>query len=291
LILVFGGGGQLGQELTARAAESGVAIMAFDRASADIADATAVAKAIAAASPSLIVNAAAYNAVDNAEFDAAAATKGNVAGPATLAAAARRAGVPLVHISTDSVFDGAKGSPYGEDDKPAPLNAYGRSKLAGEEAVRRETPEHFILRTAWVFSARAKNFLKTIVALAAERDELSVVIDQTSSPTAARDLADAILLLAAHGKGRWGTYHVAGRGSASRHAMASAIVAEQSRFTGRNPWVKAVSAGSFGAAAPRPRYSALDSSRVIETFGSRPRHWRDAVAETVAELFAGKTRP
>lgn len=285
MILVFGGNGQLGRELALRARTTGVALTGLGHADADIADPAAVKRAIAAAAPALIVNAAAYNAVDAAENDLAAAMRANAEGPGILAEAAARHGVPLVHISTDYVFDGAKGSPYGEDDAIAPLNAYGRSKAAGEAAVRRATPRHYILRTAWLFSVHGSNFVKQMVKLAAERPELQAAVDQTGSPTAARDLADAILILAAHGAGRFGTWHLAGTGAATRHAWARAIVAAQARFTGRHPPVHAVPASTFPAAATRPRYTALDSSRFAETFGFRARPWQDAVADTVTELF------
>jgi dTDP-4-dehydrorhamnose reductase len=285
LILVFGSGGQLGRELAGRASAAGVALTALDHGAADIADAAAVERAIAAAAPSLIVNAAAYNAVDAAESDGAAAMRDNAEGPGVLAGAAARRGVALVHVSTDYVFDGDKGSAYVEDDPVAPVNAYGRSKAAGEDAVRRATAEHYILRTAWLFSVHGANFVKTVVRLAQERPELQMASDQTGSPTAARDLADAILILRTRGEERWGTYHVAGGDTATRHQWASAIVAAQAPFTGFNPPVRAVPASSFPAAARRPRSSALDSSRFAATFGFRPRGWQEAVKQTVVELL------
>jgi dTDP-4-dehydrorhamnose reductase len=287
LILVFGGNGQLGRELAGRAKAKGVALAAVGHAQADIAEAVAVARAIAAAAaaPTLIVNAAAYNAVDAAEVTVAAAMRVNAEGPGVLAQAAARHGVPLVHVSTDYVFDGDKGSPYVEDDPVAPVNAYGASKAAGEDAVRHGTPEHYILRTAWLYSVHGANFVKLMVKLAAEQTELRAPFDQTSSPTAARDLADAILILAARGEGRFGTYHLAGWGAATRHQWVSAIVTAQAPFTGRNPPVHAVPASAFPAAARRPRYTALDCGKFAATFGFRARDWRDAVRDTVTELF------
>jgi dTDP-4-dehydrorhamnose reductase len=260
-------------------------LTALGHAQADIADAAAVERAIAAALPSLIVNAAAYTAVDAAESDEAAAMRANAVGPGVLAAAAARHGVPLVHVSTDYVFDGEKGSPYVEDDPIGPLGAYGRSKVAGEEAVRRATARHYILRTAWLYSSHGTNFVTTMVKLAGERPELRAVDDQTGSPTAARDLADAILLLASRGQGRFGTYHVAGAGAATRHQWVSAIVAAQAPFTGKMPPVLAVPASAFPAPARRPRYTALDCGKFRAAFGFRARAWQDAVRDTVAELF------
>ena len=286
LILVFGGNGQLGRELAGQAKATGVALMGLGHREADIADAAVVEAAIAAAAPSLIVNAAAYNAVDDAESDVVSAMRVNAEGPGVLAAAATRHGIPLVHVSTDYVFDGEKGSPYDEDDAIGPLGAYARSKAEGEAAVRRAAPAHYILRTAWLFSIHGANFLKLMVKLAQEKPELKAASDQTSSPTAARDLADAILLLATQGEGRFGTYHLAGTGAATRHEWASAVVAAQAPFTGKAPPVHAVPASAFPAAARRPRYTALDCSKFAATFGFRPRIWQDGVKDTVAELFA-----
>jgi len=285
LILVFGGNGQLGRELAGQARAAGIALTALGHMQADIADAVAVARAIAETAPSLIVNAAAYNAVDAAEDEPAAAMRANGEGPGVLAEAAARHGVPLVHVSSDYVFDGEKGSPYVEDDATGPLSAYGRSKLAGEEAIRRGTAAHYILRTAWLYSAHGSNFVKLMLKLAQERPELKAAGDQTGSPTAARDLADAILLLAERGEDRFGTWHVAGAGAATRHEWASAIVAAQAPFTGKKPPVHAVPASTFPAAARRPRYTALDSSAFAARFGFRARTWQDAVRDTVAELF------
>ncbi len=285
MILVFGKNGQLGRELVGKARAAGVALTALGHDEADIADAAAVERAIAATVPALIVNAAAYNAVDAAESDMAAAMRANADGPGILAEAAARHGVPLVHVSSDYVFDGDKGSPYVEDDPIGPLSAYGLSKAAGEDAVRRGTAQHYILRTAWLFSDHGANFVKTMVKLAAERPELNAPFDQTGSPTAARDLAEAILLLAERGESRFGTWHVAGTGAATRHEWASAIVAAQAAFTGKSPPVHAVPASTFAAAARRPRYTALDSSSFAATFGFRARDWREAVDDTVAELF------
>ncbi len=291
MILVFGAGGQLGRELAGQAQATGLALTALGHGQADIADAEAVERAIAAAAPTFIVNAAAYNAVDAAETDMASAMRVNACGPGVLAKAAARHGVPLVHVSSDYVFDGEKDSPYVEDDPIAPLSAYGRSKAAGETAVREGTAEHYILRTAWVFSVHGANFVKTMVRLAGERPELKAASDQTGSPTAARDLADAILLLAKRGEGRFGTWHVAGTGAATRHQWVSAIVAAQAPFTGKSPPVHAVPASTFPAAARRPRYTALDSSKFAATFGFRARPWREAVKDTVTELLAKGRSP
>ena len=280
----------MGRELVAHAAAAHVPLTALNHGDGDITDPAAVARAVAAAAPSLIVNAAAYNNVDDAEADEAAALRVNAEGPAVLAEAAMRADVPLVHLSTDYVFDGEKGAAYVETDRVNPLNVYGRSKAAGEDAVRRIAPRHFILRTAWLFSTHGANFVKTMVRAAADRAEVRAAADQIGSPTGVGDLADAILTLARGGQRPWGTYHVAGA-PASRHEWAAAVVAAQARFTGRNPPVRAVSASAFPAAARRPRNSSLDSSKFAKTFDFEVTDWRDAVNRTVAALFAERVEP
>ena len=188
-------------------------MVALSRAEADIADPAAVRAAISRHKPSLVVNAAAYTKVDAAESETEAARLGNEIGPAVLAAACAAAGVPLIHISTDYVFDGSKDGAYLEDDPIAPINAYGRTKAAGERAVRETRVRHVILRTSWVYGEFGQNFLKTMLKLAATRDELRVVSDQRGCPTSTADLAAAILAIAprlAASDDVWGTYHYAG---------------------------------------------------------------------------------
>ena len=191
--LLVGGTGQVGEECQAPALPADVGIVAPGRSALDLHDAEAIARMIAAEPWSAVINAAAYTAVDRAETDEAVAFAVNAGAPSRLAIETERRGIPLVHISTDYVFDGSKGSPYVEQDAPAPLNVYGRSKLAGEDAVRAANPRHMILRTAWAYSPHRTNFVKTILRLAAERDRLTVVADQRGCPTAARDIAKACL--------------------------------------------------------------------------------------------------
>jgi dTDP-4-dehydrorhamnose reductase len=291
VILVLGGQGQLGQELAARAGEAGVALTAVGHAEVDIADPKTIARTIARIRPSLVVNAAAYNAVDKAESQQALAQRTNALGASVVGASARRAGLPLIHLSTDYVFDGEKVGPYREDDPINPINVYGRTKAAGEEGVRNGHPHHLILRTAWLFGIYGSNFLKNVLRLAAEREVLGFVAAQRGSPTATADLAKAILLAAAaieRGGVAWGTYHVAGAGVTSRHGLATAIVAAQSRFTGRAPKVNVVGVDDFPNAAPRPANSALDSSKFAAAFGFAPVDWKAAVDRAVAELFTKK---
>ena len=226
-LLVPGAGGQVGRELCRIAWPPGCEIAACEHARLDITDRAAVFAAVRRERPDIVVNAAAYTAVDRAESEGAAAWAVNQAGPANLAAACREAAVPLVHLSTDYVFDGTKSGPYREDDAVAPLGVYGASKEAGERAVRAALPQHIILRAAWVYSAHGHNFVRTMLRLAGERPVLRVVADQEGSPTSAADIAAAIAAIVAQlaaGNRRWGTYHFAGGGATTWHGFAEAIV-------------------------------------------------------------------
>jgi dTDP-4-dehydrorhamnose reductase len=291
VILVFGGHGQLGQELVARANDVSVPLTAVGRAEVDVADPKMIARAIAKFRPTLLVNAAAYNLVDKAETQQPQAQRTNALGAAVVAAAAKRAGLPLIHISTDYVFDGEKGRPYVEDDPVGPLNVYGKTKAAGEEGVRNGHAHHLIFRTAWLFGVYGSNFVKNVLRLAAERDSLDFVAAQRGSPTGTADLAQAILVAAdaiKRGSATWGTYHVAGAGSTSRHGLAAEVVEVQARFTGRSPKVNVVGVADFPTAAPRPAYSVLDSSKFEAAFGYAPGHWKKAVEVTVSNLLTSK---
>jgi dTDP-4-dehydrorhamnose reductase len=288
-ILLFGAGGQLGRELAALALARGVPLTGLSHAEGDIADPAKVEAALAAHRPALVVNAAAYTAVDRAESEPDAAFAANALGPEILGQACAAAGVPLLHISTDYVFDGAKHSAYVETDPVCPLGVYGRSKAQGEARLRAVCPKHIILRTAWVYGVHGSNFLKTMLRLAAERDSLRVVADQRGCPTATVDLAEAILAVRAAllaGAEPWGTYHFAGTGETTWHGFASLIVAEQARITGRNPAVEAIGTADYPTPARRPANSVLDSSLFAATFDMRARPWQERVAEAVAKLVS-----
>jgi dTDP-4-dehydrorhamnose reductase len=288
LILVFGLG-QLGQNLVRTSAARQVPLIALDRAQADIGDPAAVRAAIAQARPTLVVNAAAYTKVDLAETEAEMAFRVNESGAAIIGAAC--AGIPLVHISTDFVFDGAKSGPYVEEDPVAPLNVYGRSKAAGEQAVRATNPRHVILRSSWIFGEFGHNFLKTMLRLAASRDELRVVADQHGSPTSTRDLAAAILTIAPRliaGENVWGTYHFTASGTTTWHGFASRIVAAQAPLTGRSPRVTAITAAEYPSPARRPANSQLDCGRFERTFGFRGRPWTEETDAITAALAAAQ---
>lgn len=282
MILVFGGNGQLGQELARAAAARAIPLTALPRSAADITDAAAVSKALSEVRPSVVVNAGAYTKVDLAEKEVAEAERGNTLGPGVVAAACAAADVPLVHISTDYVFDGEKREPYAEDDPVAPLGVYGRTKAEGEQRVRDALPRHLILRTAWVYGEFGHNFLKTMARLAVERGELRVVADQHGCPTSTRDLAWAILRIAPSLAARdevWGTYHFAGSGITTWHGFAERIVAAQAPLTGLKPRVVAITTAEFPTPVRRPANSAFACDRFAKAFGFRGRPWTDETDE------------
>ena len=293
MILVFGGNGQLGRELARACAMRAIPLVALSRAEADIADEAAVRAAISLQKPSLVVNAAAYTKVDAAESETEAARLGNEIGPGVLASACAAADVPLIHVSTDYVFDGSKDGPYLEDDPIAPINAYGRTKAAGERAVRATAGRHVILRTSWVYGEFGQNFLKTMLKLAAERDELRVVSDQYGCPTSTADLAAAILAIAPRlvaNDDIWGTYHFAGSGATTWHGFANRIVTAQAPLTGRAPRVTAIPTRDFPTAARRPTNSVLDCNKFARAFGFGGRPWTEETDRITRDLVGLKER-
>lgn len=287
-LLVFGAGGQVGRELMALAEARGANAVGLTRADVDIRDAEAVEAAVVRAAPRLVVNCAAYTAVDKAETEADLAAAVNRDAAAAIARAAARHGLPVVHLSTDYVFDGAKLGAYTEDDPIAPLGVYGRTKAEGEAAVREASARHVIVRTAWVYGRFGSNFLKTMLRLSAERDRLRVVADQHGSPTATIDIAEAILAadaaLAAGMMETAGTFHFAGTGATTWHGFAEAIVAAQGKATGKWPPVDAIGTADYPTPAARPANSELDSTRFFETFGYRAAPWQERTDEVVAQL-------
>lgn len=291
-ILVLGRDGQIGRELMRAAAPPGLAVEGLSREDLDITRADAVARVLGGAGCALVVNAAAYTQVDRAESEPEAAFAVNGDGAANLAATCRTLGVPLLHISTDYVFDGEKAEPYRESDPVRPLGVYGASKEAGERAVRDRLDRHVILRTAWVFSPFRHNFVKTMLRLGREREEVRVVDDQTGCPTAAADVARAILAVAGRlledGFDGWGTYHYCGAGQTTWHGFARAVF-EAAAARGRPaPRLTAISTADFPTPARRPKSSVLDCGRFAAVFGVAPQPWRDGVEACVAELLDGE---
>jgi dTDP-4-dehydrorhamnose reductase len=289
-ILVTGGTGQVASAL---AAAGGSAVRAVGRPAFDFDRPESLVATFRAAAPWLVVNAAAYTAVDAAEDDAEAAWRANRDGPGTLARLCAAAGIPLIHLSTDYVFDGAKGAPYVETDPTRPSGVYGASKLAGEEAVLASGARAIVLRTSWVYAPMGKNFVRTMLRLGAERDRLRVVADQRGCPTTSADLADAILALAARLREGWrdeyaGVFHAAGSGETTWHGLAVATFEEAARFGARAPVVEAITTTEYPTRAKRPADSRLDCGKLQAVFGIRLPDWRASLTRTIEALFAAR---
>jgi dTDP-4-dehydrorhamnose reductase len=279
-ILVTGANGQLGFELARLLASRGT-VVATDRASLDLADADAIVAAVRAAQPSLIVNAAAYTAVDQAERDRDAAYAINSRAPAILADEAKRIGALLIHFSTDYVFDGDADAPYDEDTPPAPVNVYGASKLAGERAIAAAGARALVFRTSWVYGLRGRNFLLTVRRLAAEREELRIVNDQIGVPNWCRTLAIATRRIVDLGIGaageRAGLYHMSSTGRATWFDFARAIIGDVPR-----PRVMPITTAQYPTPARRPAQAVLSTAKFERTFGFTLPSWRDALAQCLS---------
>ena len=292
-ILLLGGNGQVGRELRRSLAPLGELVVATrDGVDADAAanfdDPTALAAMVRGSGADVVVNAAAYTAVDKAEAEADAAFRVNSEAPGAIARACARIDALLVHYSTDYVFDGSASRPYREDDATAPLGVYGTSKLAGEDAIRASGARHAILRTAWVYASHGRNFLLTMLRLANERDELRVVADQIGAPTPAAWIADATADLIRRGVAESGTWHLVTSGQVSWHGFASAIM-EDAHALGlleRMPTVVPITTAEFPTPARRPAYSVLDTTRLHDDFGIVPPAWRDELRATLREIAA-----
>lgn len=292
-ILLLGGNGQVGRELRRSLAPLGELVVATrDGVDADAAanfdDPTALAAMVRGSGADVVVNAAAYTAVDKAEADADAAFRVNSEAPGAIARACARIDALLVHYSTDYVFDGSASRPYREDDATAPLGVYGTSKLAGEDAIRASGARHAILRTAWVYASHGRNFLLTMLRLANERDELRVVADQIGAPTPAAWIADATADLIRRGVAESGTWHLVTSGQVSWHGFASAIM-EDAHALGlleRMPTVVPITTAEFPTPARRPAYSVLDTTRLHDDFGIVPPAWRGELRATLREIAA-----
>jgi len=291
-LLVIGRRGQLARSLAERAGHWGLVPAFAARPALDLTDEASIRRAIAEHSAPIIVNAAAYTAVDQAEAEATLAERINAAAAGTLAQAAADAGARLIHVSTDYVFDGRSAYPYDESVEPAPVNAYGRSKLAGEEAVRAALPGHTIVRSSWVYSPFGRNFVRTMLNLGASRDRLRVVDDQIGTPTSALDLADALLAIARAWRdgsdtGLGETYHVAGSGETSWAGFAREIFRHSRSAGGPSAEVEGIATEDWPAAAERPRNSRLSSAKFARDFGITLPAWQDSAAQVVERLLAG----
>ena len=291
-VLVFGGGGQVGYDLARARWPEGAAVRSLARAEADITEPAAIAFALAAEPADLAINLAAYTAVDRAESEAEAAWAVNCAGAGNLARACAARGVPLVQLSTDYVFDGTQPRPYREDDRVNPLGVYGASKEAGERAVREALPRHLILRTQWVYGVHGANFVKTMLRLGREREVVRVVADQRGSPTAAADIAQALVAIAeqiAGGAEAWGTYHYAGAGAVTWHGFAEAIFDLAAPRLGRRPKVERIATADYPTPARRPLDAILDCGKIRRDWGITQRPWRQSLEAMLREYFASET--
>lgn len=290
-ILVFGADGQVGHEVCRAARPASFEIAALGRNMGDITNPAAVNTAMTRHRPDLAINLAAYTAVDRAESEPDLAWAINCAGAAHIAAICGETATPLIHLSTDYVFDGCKPEPYREDDAVNPLNVYGRSKEASERAVRAAAPRHIILRTAWVYGAHGRNFVKTMLRLGAEREVLRVVVDQHGCPTAAGDIASALIAIAREierGRADWGTFHFAGSEAISWYGFAeeifrSAVSLRLWPSTAR-PRVEPITTDQYPTPARRPMNSVLDC-RKMKLFGISPPFWRSSLAAVIRELM------
>jgi dTDP-4-dehydrorhamnose reductase len=284
-LLVTGGSGQVGGAIE-RLAGDAWEIVAPRRDTLNLADPAALDAMVASRDWTAVVNCAAYTAVDRAEGDVVGAWQANALAPAALAAATAKAGIPLVHISTDYVFDGSKATPYTEDDPVAPIGVYGASKEGGEQAVRTANPRHVILRTAWVVSAHGANFVKTMLRVGRDRDHLRVVADQHGCPTGAEDIARTVLaILGKLDDTGYGTYHFVNAGEATWHGLAEAVFARATNHGMTAPTVEAIGTSDYPTPAARPANSRLSTTKLERQFGITPRDWRVMIDEVVDELM------
>jgi len=289
-LLILGSKGQLGFELCRQASGKGLSATSCDLPEFNITDVNAIQERIKNSGCKVAINATAYTAVDKAEHEKELAFAVNAEGPQNLARICKENGIPLVHISTDYVFDGRKKGAYQELDPVCPISVYGKSKAEGEAAVRDALEKHIIVRTAWLYGEHGNNFVKTMLRLGAERESLSVVYDQTGNPTCAADLAQAILDIAEHllsGKDvHWGTYHYAGKGITSWHAFAEAIFNEAKKYRRLQiEKVGSITSDQYPTPAARPKNSVLNCSKIEAHFGILTKPWRKSLNTTIGNLL------
>lgn len=292
-IAVTGTSGQVVTSLLERGPAARHEVIAIGRPALDLGEPASILPALEAARPDAIVSAAAWTAVDKAEGEAEAAHAVNATGAGSVAEAAARLGVPLVHLSTDYVFDGALDRPWREDDPTGPTGVYGATKLAGEQAVLAAHGDSAILRTAWVYSPFGANFVRTMLRLAETRDELGIVGDQVGNPTSALDIADGVLRVAANlvagtDPAQRGVFHMTAAGEASWADFARAIFAASAECGGPSAWVNAITTADYPTPARRPANSRLDCSRIAQAHGVALPRWQDALPPVVARLLAAQ---
>lgn len=292
-IAVIGSKGQVAEALVRRAAQQGCDLHARGRPLVDLTDIATLGRFLDDVRPAVVVNAAAYTAVDKAESEPQAAFALNAEAAGRLAAVCSALGIPLIHISTDYVFDGTATAPYCEDHPQSPINVYGASKAAGETAVRMASTDCVILRTSWVYGRSGHNFVRTMLRLGAERDELTVVADQTGAPTFADDIADAVLsiagrLAADRDPALRGVFHFTAAGATTWHGFAEAVFATTAALDpSRNiPRVRPIATADYPTPARRPPYSVLDCGRIEDLYGIGRPDWRDALGRAMPAILA-----
>ena len=289
-ILITGAGGQLGRELINQGQLKGFSVQAPSEDDMDITDLEKIDRCMAFHQPEVVINAAAYTQVDKAESEAALAFAVNTTGSANLARMCAKNKTPLVHISTDYVFDGQKGTSYLETDTISPVGVYGRSKAEGEIEIRSHLKEHIILRTSWLYGIHGHNFAKTILKLATTKPKIRVVADQYGSPTNAADLAQTILIISDRMQFNndvdWGTYHYCGQGVISWYNFAEKIVGLARLYADvKTTRIEPITTADYPTRALRPIYSALDCSRIQKHFGINPKPWQKSLEITIKELL------
>jgi dTDP-4-dehydrorhamnose reductase len=289
-ILITGAGGQLGRELINQGQLKGFSVQAPSEDDMDITDLEKIDRCMAFHQPEVVINAAAYTQVDKAESEAALAFAVNTTGSANLARMCAKNKIPLVHISTDYVFDGQKGTSYLETDAISPVGVYGRSKAEGEIEIRSHLKEHIILRTSWLYGIHGHNFAKTMLKLATTKPKIRVVADQYGSPTNAADLAQTILIISDRMQFNndvdWGTYHYCGQGVISWYNFAEKIVGLARLYADvKTTRIEPITTADYPTRALRPIYSALDCSRIQKHFGINPKPWQKSLEITIKELL------
>jgi len=284
-ILITGSNGQVGASLRQHSAASDFHLAACTREELDISDMASVQRALAAHTPDIIINTAAYTAVDKAEQEQQQCDRANHIGPRNLAIACRKQQIPLIHLSTDYIFPGTQSVPYREDDRANPVNYYGAAKWLGEQAIQEQCEQYIILRVSGVFSEHGSNFPKTILRLARERKQLRIVADQITCPTYAGDIAGTIFALAKN-LSHWGTYHYCSRAPVSWHQFAVAIITEAGRHEKLAvEEIAAITTATFPTAAKRPAYSVLDCGKIEKDYRIRQPSWKKALAVIVPQIL------
>ncbi|MDY6791227.1 MAG: dTDP-4-dehydrorhamnose reductase [Thermodesulfobacteriota bacterium] len=289
-LLIIGSNGQLGSELVIECRRNNFLYLAVDLPEFNIADPSCVEKILTEFKPSMVINASAYTNVDQAETESEMAFSVNSIGPANLAVCCNKKQIPLIHVSTDYVFDGSKGQPYTESDPVSPLGIYGKSKAEGENKLRSILKQHVILRTSWLYGAYGNNFVKTMLRLGNEKGVIKVVSDQYGCPTCAADLAEAAVDISKqiilNNKTAWGTYHYCGLGITTWHKFAKTIFEIAAQYQNyKVPSVEAVTTDQYPVRTKRPAFSALDCSLVKQHFGISIKSWQESLKKTIEHIL------